>query len=92
MLQGNAGAKRTYRVLGVHFDIDVMRASEMPAAFFPHAEGLGLSETSELIDVLLKDQRVRLIEVSEYAMLRDGEATQINQLAQMLIGGLKMAG
>ena len=76
----------------VHFDIDVMRASEMPAAYFPHAEGLGLSQTSELMNVLLKDSRVRLIEVSEYAMLRDADAKQINELAEVLIGGLKTAG
>ncbi len=75
----------------IHFDIDVMRASEMPAAYFPHAEGLGLSQTSELMHVLLKDSRVRLIEVSEYAMLRDGDERQINQLAELLINGLKGA-
>lgn len=75
----------------IHFDIDVMRASEMPAAYFPHAEGLGLSQTSELMSVLLKDQRVRMIEVSEYAMLRDGDAKQINRLAELLINGLKAA-
>ena len=75
----------------IHFDIDVMRASEMPAAYFPHAAGLGLSQTSELMNVLLKHRRVRLIEVSEYAMLRDGDAKQINQLSELLIGGLRPA-
>jgi arginase len=73
----------------IHFDIDVMKASEMPAAYFPHAEGLGLSQTSELMNLFLKDPRIRLIEVSEYAMLRDGDAKQINKLAELLINGLK---
>ena len=74
----------------VHFDIDVMRASEMPAAYFPHAQGLGLGETSELMGTLLKDPRVRLIEVSEYAMLRDGDERQINKLVDLLVGSLKI--
>jgi arginase len=73
----------------IHFDIDVMSSSEMPAAYFPHAEGLGLSQTSELMKALLKDPRVRLIEVSEYAMLRDVDEKQINKLVELLINGLK---
>jgi arginase len=73
----------------MHFDIDVMRASEMPAAYFPHTQGLGLSETSELMAALLKDPRIRLIEVSEYATLRDGDEKQINKLVDLLVGGLK---
>ena len=41
-----------------HFDIDVMRASDMAAAYFPHEEGLRYSETSDLMGFLLKDSRV----------------------------------
>ena len=74
----------------IHFDIDVMRASEMPAAYFPHEEGMGFSETSELMGFLLRDSRVRLIEVSEYAMLRDGDQRQIDRLAELIVSGLKI--
>jgi arginase len=74
----------------IHFDIDVMRASEMPAAYFPHEKGMGFSETSELMGFLLKDPRVRLIEVSEYAMLRDGDQRQIDRLAELIVSGLKI--
>jgi arginase family enzyme len=36
------------------------------AAYFPHAEGLTLSEGAALLKTILADPRVRLVEVSEY--------------------------
>jgi arginase len=57
----------------LHFDIDVLQAREMPAAYFPHSEGLTPSEASALLGVLLKDRRIRIIEISEYATLRDND-------------------
>ncbi len=51
----------------VHFDVDVIRDNELPAAYFPHQDGLALSEVSDLLTVILRDPRVHLIEVSEYA-------------------------
>ncbi len=76
-------------VIILHFDIDVIRASEMPAAYFPHAQGLTLAETAELMGALLKDPRVGIIEVSEYAALRDGDQQQIKNLVELLVSGLK---
>jgi arginase len=73
----------------LHFDIDVLQAREMPAAYFPHPEGLSLSEASALMGVLLKDQRVRIIEISEYATLRDTDQSCVNKLVDLLAEGLK---
>lgn len=73
----------------IHFDIDVLRKNDMPVAYFPHEEGLNLSEAAELFGVFLKDPRIRLIEVSEYASLRDLDRTYINKLADLLAEGLK---
>ena len=50
----------------VHFDVDVMRKDDMPAAYFPHAEGLTTAETTELLGTVLADPRIRLVEVAEY--------------------------
>jgi arginase len=72
----------------LHFDIDVMRASEMTAAYFPHELGLGFVETAELVGELLRDSRVRLIEVSEYAALRDGDGREAERLVTLLSKGL----
>ncbi len=72
----------------VHVDIDVMRVADMPAAYFPHTEGLGLSEAAELLGVLLRDPRVRIIEVSEYAALRDRDRRAAGQLVDLLVGTL----
>jgi len=74
----------------LHLDVDVFQKQEMPSAYFPHAEGLSLSEGRALLGVLLKDPRVRIIELSEYATLRDLDHRWINQLVDLLAEGLKV--
>jgi arginase family enzyme len=66
-----------------------IRKSDMPAAYFPHAEGLTLSESAELLAVLLKDPRIRIIELSEYASLRDLDQSCVRKLVDLLAAGLK---
>jgi arginase family enzyme len=68
----------------LHLDIDVFRKAELPAAYFPHAEGLGLAEGAELLGVLARDPRVQLVELSEYASLRDGDQASVRALVDLL--------
>jgi arginase len=68
----------------IHFDIDVLAKQDMPAAYFPHAEGLRLSECAELIRSIVNDPRVRLIEISEYASLCDLDRTHVRALISLL--------
>ena len=75
--------------LRVHIDIDVLQSREMPAAYIPHAEGMTLSELGELLAVLLKDPRIRIIEISEYAALRDFEQVSAGKLVDVLCEALK---
>jgi arginase len=71
-----------------HFDIDVFARGEMPAAYFPHDEGLTRAEAGDLLDILLKDPRIRLLEVTEYASLRDSDQACVRQLADLLASAL----
>ena len=73
----------------LHFDIDVLQKREMPAAYFPHAEGMRLSEAVEALRVFLKDPRIRIIEISEYASLRDIDRDYVNKLVDMFTEGMK---
>jgi arginase len=73
----------------VHVDIDVLQSRELPAAYFLHTEGMTLSELGELLSVLLKDPRIRIIEISEYAALRDFEQVSAGKLVDMLCEALK---
>ena len=73
----------------LHFDIDVLQRRDMPAAYFPHSEGLTLPEAAELLSIILKDPRIRLIEVSEYAALRDLDRDHVTRLADLISGALK---
>jgi arginase len=72
----------------VHLDVDVLQKSEMPAAYFPHDEGLRLGEAAELLATVLADPRVRLVEVSEYASLRDLDQRSVGALVQLLTDAL----
>jgi len=73
----------------LHFDIDVFQKQDMPAAYFPHTDGLSLSEGAELLGPLLRDPRVRIIEVTEYAALRDLDQRCVSMLVNLLSEGLR---
>jgi arginase family enzyme len=73
----------------LHFDIDIVRHEDLPAAYFPHAEGLGGSEVRELLGTLLADRRIRVVELTEYASLRDADRRLATQLADLLAGTLR---
>jgi arginase len=72
----------------LHFDIDVVQARELPAAYFPHEGGLTLYEAGQLLRVLLSDSRIRVIEVSEYASLRDFDHGYVTKLVSLFSDGL----
>jgi arginase family enzyme len=72
----------------LHLDVDVFRKRDVPATYFPHTDGLSLSEGAELLGPLLGDPRVRIVEVSEYAALRDGDQACVNTLVDLLVEGL----
>jgi len=72
----------------LHFDIDAFAKAAMPAAYFTHDEGLTLAEGADLLDVLLKDSRIRIIEMTEYAALRDADQKAARQLVDLLVRGL----
>jgi len=76
-------------LLLLHIDIDVLRKKDLPAAYFPHTEGLSLPEAAELLGVLLKDPRIRIIEISEYASLRDTDREYVKTLVNLLAEGMK---
>ncbi|GHO92542.1 arginase [Reticulibacter mediterranei] len=73
----------------LHFDIDVLRKQDMPAAYFPHADGLSLTEGQELLSTILADSRLRLIEVTEYASLRDLDHASVSKIIELLAVALK---
>jgi arginase len=73
----------------LHLDVDVLQQRDMPAADFPHSEGLSWPEAQELLGDLLRDPRIRIVEVSEYASLRDPDQRSVGKLVDLLVDGLK---
>jgi len=90
-----AAAQRTLEAIPasasilVHFDIDVLRKQDMPAAYFPHIDGLSLPEAAELLGTLLRDPRIRIIEGAEFAALRDFDQAYARRLVDLLAEALK---
>lgn len=76
----------------LHFDIDVLNQKEMPAAYFPHTDGLSMAECRELLGTILADRRLRIIEVTEYASLRDLDQSHVSSIVELLAEGLKRPG
>jgi arginase len=76
----------------LHFDIDVLNKQEMPAAYFPHTDGLSMTEAQELLGVILMDPRIRIIEVAEYASLRDLDQSYASGIVDLLTAALKRPG
>lgn len=76
----------------LHFDVDVLSPREMPAAYFPHADGLSMAECRELLGTILADSRIRVIEVTEYASLRDLDQSHISNIVELLAEGLRHSG
>jgi len=76
----------------LHFDLDVVNKQEMPAAYFPHADGLSLAETQELLSTSMADSRLRIIEVAEYASLRDLDRSAVAKIIDILAAGLGRSG
>jgi arginase len=73
----------------LHLDIDVFGEQDLPAAYFPHSEGLSWTEGQELLGGLLSDPRIRIIEVSEYATLRDLDRRCVGKLVDLLAQELR---
>ena len=73
----------------LHFDSDVVQARELPSAYFPHEEGLTLSEAGQLLRGFLGDPRIRIIEVSEYASLRDFDHSNVTKIVGLFADALR---
>ena len=73
----------------VHFDTDVLDQNEFPAAYFPHQGGMTFAEITEVLETVMRDHRVRLLEISEYASLRDLGGTYAGKLVDLLCTALK---
>jgi arginase family enzyme len=64
----------------------------MPAVYFPHTDGLSIAEGRALLGTILADSRLRIIEVTEYASLRDLDQSYISRIVELLAAGLKRPG
>ena len=72
----------------LHFDVDVFHLDAMPAMYFPHDDGVTMDEGRTLFEMFARDPRIRLIEISEYASVRDFDRRAAQALADMIVQGL----
>ncbi|MDF2684157.1 MAG: arginase [Brevibacillus sp.] len=68
----------------VHFDVDVMDEEAMAAAYSPSETGLSLTEAERLLAAVLRDRRVKGMEVTEFSALRDTTGEFAGRLVRLL--------
>ena len=72
----------------VHFDVDVMTDAELPGSYDASADGLTLAEARTLLGMVLADERVRAIEVTEYCPGNDPGQQGAQALVELLATAL----
>jgi hypothetical protein len=60
----------------------------MPAAYSSNPNGMSGDEAQTLLNTFLWDERVRLLEVTEYSALRDLDLTYTSKLMDMVATAL----
>ncbi|HYK74064.1 MAG TPA: arginase family protein [Pseudoneobacillus sp.] len=69
----------------IHFDVDVIKESEMPAAYFPCKDGLTFDECHLVLIELLKDDRIIGLEMTEFSALKDVSGELTEKLVHLLV-------
>jgi arginase family enzyme len=72
----------------VHFDIDVICAEEMPAAYSPNSNGLPFATAETLLQAFLADERVITLEVTEYTPHRDVGGLHAKRVSAAVLGAI----
>ncbi|MHC0037611.1 arginase family protein [Pseudoneobacillus sp. C159] len=68
----------------VHFDVDVLHESVMPAAYSLSKEGLGYDQAASLLKLILNDPRVKGIEITEFSADKDQDGACAKTIVELL--------
>lgn len=68
----------------VHFDVDVLHESVMPSAYSPSQEGLNFEEAATILSAILKDKRVKGIEITEFSANKDTDGSSSKVIVDLL--------
>jgi len=72
----------------VHFDVDVLREAEMPAAYAPRPEGLSMNDVAILLNRIFSDKRVAYFEITEFVPQKDPRGQYVTALIQTIVQSL----
>jgi len=73
----------------VHFDVDVIDASEMPAADLPHPNGLAFNEASKALRIFAQSDGFIGMEITEFNANKDRDHLLANKLAELIASALR---
>lgn len=68
----------------VHLDVDVLHKSIMPAAYAPSDVGLDLHKATKILQIILADSRVKAIEITEFAAIKDIDGSSAKLIVELL--------
>jgi arginase len=72
----------------VHFDVDVLHESIMPAAYSPSKEGLVFEQVAEILKQIVQDPRVKGIEITEFSADKDQNGESAKTIVELLTSSL----
>ena len=81
--------KERVDVVVVHFDVDVVDSAEFPLANYPHYAGLAAVEAWEVLGVVLGDEMVKAVVVTEVNPGNDPEGWMVGELVEAIGKGLE---
>ena len=73
----------------LHFDVDVISSTEMPAAIFGDENGLSFAQTEAALRIFCEREALAAILVTEYIAEKDADRAAARKLIDLLVGALR---
>ncbi len=72
----------------LHFDVDVLAAEDMPATYYPAADGLRREEASAALEVFLRNPNLAAITLTSYVPSADADGAAAARLLDLFVGAM----
>jgi arginase len=72
----------------LHFDVDVLSASEMPATYYPAADGLRSAEFAEALAVFVSNPNLAAVTIASYVPSADADDSALARLLDLFASAM----
>lgn len=72
----------------LHFDVDVLAAEDMPATYYPAADGLRREEAGAALEVFLRNPNLAAVTLTSYVPSADADGAAAARLLDLFVGAM----